>query len=203
VVARQDTSAARVHLETLTSCSLSKAEVPVFRQQHLVSADSHVIASPQMLGLPNLSDVWRVLKEADLNKLRREAECPFQVLSAGPLGSLLQSAVPRLESSGRSNEDSSKDWDQDDPDLWCLQSTRYEPPAEPRNCAISPDFVPLTVFYCCTTVLLQYEIRVATRSSTLPRVAGSYVGTTLPAPEPTPQPELGLMQASQTAGAHC
>jgi uncharacterized protein (DUF697 family) len=33
-----------------------------------------------MLGLPNLSDVWRVLKEADLNKLRREAECPFQVL---------------------------------------------------------------------------------------------------------------------------
>jgi hypothetical protein len=99
VVARQDTSAARVHLETLTSCSLSKAEVPVFRQQHLASADSHVIASPQMLGLPNLSDVWRVLKEADLNKLRREAECPFQVLSAGPLGSLLQSAVPRLESS--------------------------------------------------------------------------------------------------------
>jgi uncharacterized membrane protein YeaQ/YmgE (transglycosylase-associated protein family) len=37
VVARQDTSAARVHLETLTSCSLSKAEVPVFRQQHLAS----------------------------------------------------------------------------------------------------------------------------------------------------------------------
>lgn len=33
-----------------------------------------------MLGLPNLPDVWRVLKEADLNKLRREAERPFQVL---------------------------------------------------------------------------------------------------------------------------
>jgi uncharacterized protein (DUF697 family) len=33
-----------------------------------------------MLGLPNLSDVWRVLKEADLNELRREAERPFQVL---------------------------------------------------------------------------------------------------------------------------
>jgi uncharacterized protein (DUF697 family) len=33
-----------------------------------------------MLGLPNLLDVWRVLKEADLNKLRREAERPFQVL---------------------------------------------------------------------------------------------------------------------------
>jgi uncharacterized protein (DUF697 family) len=33
-----------------------------------------------MLGLSNLSDVWRVLKEADLNKLRREAERPFQVL---------------------------------------------------------------------------------------------------------------------------
>ena len=33
-----------------------------------------------MLGLPNLPDMWRVLKEADLNKLRREAERPFQVL---------------------------------------------------------------------------------------------------------------------------
>jgi hypothetical protein len=33
-----------------------------------------------MLGLPNLPDVWRVLKEADLNKLRREAERPFKVL---------------------------------------------------------------------------------------------------------------------------
>ena len=33
-----------------------------------------------MLGLRNLPDVWRVLKEADLNKLRREAERPFQVL---------------------------------------------------------------------------------------------------------------------------
>ena len=43
-------------------------------------ADSHVIASPRMLGLSNLSDVWRVLKEADLNKLRREAERPFQML---------------------------------------------------------------------------------------------------------------------------
>ena len=33
-----------------------------------------------MLGLPLLPDVWRVLKEADLKKLRREAERPFQVL---------------------------------------------------------------------------------------------------------------------------
>jgi hypothetical protein len=33
-----------------------------------------------MLGLPNLPDMWRVLKEADLNKVRREAERPFQVL---------------------------------------------------------------------------------------------------------------------------
>ena len=33
-----------------------------------------------MLFLPSLSDVWRLLKEADLNKLRREAERPFQLL---------------------------------------------------------------------------------------------------------------------------
>jgi uncharacterized protein (DUF697 family) len=33
-----------------------------------------------MLGLPNLPDMWRVLKEADLGKVRREAERPFQVL---------------------------------------------------------------------------------------------------------------------------
>jgi uncharacterized protein (DUF697 family) len=39
-----------------------------------------VITSPRMLGLPNLPDMWRVLKEADLNKVRREAERPFQML---------------------------------------------------------------------------------------------------------------------------
>jgi uncharacterized protein (DUF697 family) len=39
-----------------------------------------MITSPRMLGLPNLPDMWRVLKEADLNKVRREAERPFQVL---------------------------------------------------------------------------------------------------------------------------
>jgi uncharacterized protein (DUF697 family) len=39
-----------------------------------------VITSPRMLGLPNLPDMWRVLKEADLNKVRRAAERPFQVL---------------------------------------------------------------------------------------------------------------------------
>jgi uncharacterized protein (DUF697 family) len=33
-----------------------------------------------MLGLPHLPDMWRVLKEADLNKIRREAERPFQML---------------------------------------------------------------------------------------------------------------------------
>ena len=33
-----------------------------------------------MLRLPNLPDMWRVLKEADLSKVRREAERPFQVL---------------------------------------------------------------------------------------------------------------------------
>jgi len=33
-----------------------------------------------MLGLPKLPDMWRVLKEADLNKIRRDAERPFQVL---------------------------------------------------------------------------------------------------------------------------
>jgi uncharacterized protein (DUF697 family) len=33
-----------------------------------------------MLGLPNLPDMWRVLKEADLSKIRREAERPFQML---------------------------------------------------------------------------------------------------------------------------
>jgi uncharacterized protein (DUF697 family) len=33
-----------------------------------------------MLGLPKLPDMWRVLKEADLNAIRREAERPFQVL---------------------------------------------------------------------------------------------------------------------------
>jgi hypothetical protein len=33
-----------------------------------------------MLGPANLPDMWRVLKEADLNKVRREAERPFQVL---------------------------------------------------------------------------------------------------------------------------
>lgn len=33
-----------------------------------------------MLGLPKLPDMWRVLKEADLNAIKREAERPFQVL---------------------------------------------------------------------------------------------------------------------------
>ena len=33
-----------------------------------------------MLGLPKLPDMWRVLKEADLSAIRREAERPFQVL---------------------------------------------------------------------------------------------------------------------------
>ena len=33
-----------------------------------------------MLSLPNLADMWHVLKEADLNKVRREAERPFLVL---------------------------------------------------------------------------------------------------------------------------
>src|SRR2546426_7955717 len=33
-----------------------------------------------MLGLPKLPDMWRVLKEADLHAIRREAERPFQVL---------------------------------------------------------------------------------------------------------------------------
>jgi uncharacterized protein (DUF697 family) len=40
-----------------------------------------------MLGLRNLPDMWRVLKEADLNKVRREAERPFQMLLvAGDVG---------------------------------------------------------------------------------------------------------------------
>ena len=39
-----------------------------------------MLTSARMLGSPNLPDVWRVLKEADSNKLRREAERPFQVL---------------------------------------------------------------------------------------------------------------------------
>jgi len=33
-----------------------------------------------MLGLPKLPDMWRVLKEADLTAIRREAERPFQIL---------------------------------------------------------------------------------------------------------------------------
>src|SRR3989442_15853453 len=33
-----------------------------------------------MLGLPKLPDMWRVLKEADLHAIRREAERPFQAL---------------------------------------------------------------------------------------------------------------------------
>jgi uncharacterized protein (DUF697 family) len=33
-----------------------------------------------MLGLPKLPDMWRVLKDADLSAMRREAERPFQVL---------------------------------------------------------------------------------------------------------------------------
>jgi uncharacterized protein (DUF697 family) len=33
-----------------------------------------------MLGLPNLPDMWRVLTEVDLNKVRRDAERPFQML---------------------------------------------------------------------------------------------------------------------------
>jgi uncharacterized protein (DUF697 family) len=33
-----------------------------------------------MLGLPKLPDMWRVLKEADLSAIRREAERPFQVV---------------------------------------------------------------------------------------------------------------------------
>jgi uncharacterized protein (DUF697 family) len=33
-----------------------------------------------MLSLPNLPAMWRLLKEADLNKVRREAERPFQML---------------------------------------------------------------------------------------------------------------------------
>src|SRR5215467_3792324 len=42
--------------------------------------DSSVIASAPMLGLPHLPDVWRVLKEADLNRIRRDAERGFQIL---------------------------------------------------------------------------------------------------------------------------
>jgi uncharacterized protein (DUF697 family) len=33
-----------------------------------------------MLGLPRLPDVWRVLKEVDLQQIRRDAERPFQLL---------------------------------------------------------------------------------------------------------------------------
>src|SRR5687767_6631141 len=33
-----------------------------------------------MLGLPKLPDMWRVLKEADLAAIRRDAERPFQIL---------------------------------------------------------------------------------------------------------------------------
>jgi uncharacterized protein (DUF697 family) len=33
-----------------------------------------------MLGVPKLPDMWRVLKETDLNAIRREAERPFQAL---------------------------------------------------------------------------------------------------------------------------
>jgi uncharacterized protein (DUF697 family) len=57
-----------------------------------------VITSPPMLGLPHLPDMWRVLKEADLQKVRREAERPFQLLlvaedvsDAQRLGMLLSS----------------------------------------------------------------------------------------------------------------
>jgi uncharacterized protein (DUF697 family) len=35
-----------------------------------------------MLGLPRLPDMWRILKEADLRKIRDEAERPFQLLLA-------------------------------------------------------------------------------------------------------------------------
>src|SRR5262245_1484631 len=51
-----------------------------------------------MLGFPRLPDMWRVLKEADLQKVRREAERPFQLLlvaedpaDAERLGRLLSS----------------------------------------------------------------------------------------------------------------
>jgi uncharacterized protein (DUF697 family) len=39
-----------------------------------------MVTSARMLGLPKLPDMWRVLKEADLNKIRHDAERPFQVL---------------------------------------------------------------------------------------------------------------------------
>src|SRR5436309_4793700 len=49
-----------------------------------------------MLGLPKLPDMWRVLKEADLHAIRRQAERPFQALlvaedvaDAEQLGALL------------------------------------------------------------------------------------------------------------------
>src|SRR5438034_7170594 len=49
-----------------------------------------------MLGLPKLPDMWRVLKEADLQAIRRQAERPFQALlvaedvaDAEQLGALL------------------------------------------------------------------------------------------------------------------
>jgi hypothetical protein len=66
--------------------------------RRLKASDSHVITSPRMLSLPNLADMWHVLKAADLNKVRREAERPFQVLlvaedvgDAEGLGRLLSS----------------------------------------------------------------------------------------------------------------
>ena len=43
-------------------------------------AESRMVPSARMRGLPNLPDMWRVLKEADLGKVRREAERPFQIL---------------------------------------------------------------------------------------------------------------------------
>jgi uncharacterized protein (DUF697 family) len=55
----------------------------------------------RILGLPHLPDMWRVLKEADLSKIRREAERPFQVLlvaedagDAERLGLLLSGPEP-------------------------------------------------------------------------------------------------------------
>src|SRR5215470_736467 len=69
---RSLSSARRVSREVVaTSASMSKGfSLAGFARGNLAP----------MLGLPTLPDMWRVLKEADLQKLRRDAERAFQVL---------------------------------------------------------------------------------------------------------------------------
>ena len=105
--------------------------------------------------------------------------------SAPPLSSLLQSAVYRFESLGRSSEHSPKDWDQDSRTILALDGSTHAVPSgsidrsssasmpatnsrpSPRSSCHPAISCLLTISYYCTIILIQYriQIRLAVRQS--------------------------------------